>query len=490
MARPPGRGPDEIASLSSKGVHNIYDSIAAGSGRDDCGPDLYSAGAGTGGGGTGGGEAADDAVEAFLVEHFRAVQRGLKPLQASYAKIARGTDKPIWVLFSPRPFSTAFPKPLYLCIFALIMAIFTSINVSALLSADHVYATHFRVTPLPTAAAGHAVPVASLRVQVLLDGCRVPGLSANQTAIGPSVLVSYPEPVRANGVSLSMHAGHGAAPPRLSFELETSADGVEWAALALPGWVDRAADFRTAGQPVGADGQATLDLSVPWPWTLWAITDVGFDAMAYVAILAGWSNRGRLAAQILAAAYLGSAVLTLAAAAGCDRPPYQRLRFRAGQEVWIDVVFAAGVWTEVFMVELVVLGNLALVALHVYFSAVPSSGSGQSVIVQALTILGFLLASAFGGCLWVLRARAWAWIQKQVEEDERRYEAAFQALRDEGGGFACLDLVRQACEEMAWVCEAGPLHQRSGVDLDQLYSQAGFLHFVLKDKVCTAQEVT
>jgi hypothetical protein len=476
VTRPQISSQDIAAPIQPNSVTSLFDTLANNSGQPKGGSELLRIG--------GSGSAAQDAIDNFLVEHFRTVQSVLKPLQTSYQRMAQGRDKPIWVIFSPRPFSTAFPKPLYLFLFALVMTIFCAINVSALLNTGDVIATHFRVTPLATNATDAAKAAASLRVQPLLNGCRLPGMSANQTVVGSSVVVSYPEPVHANGVSL-LFAG-GGAPGWLRFELETSSDGAAWAALALPGWLDRDTDFRTVGRAVGDDGRATLDLAMPWPWTLWSATVVAFDAAVFVAIFAGWCNRGRLATRILAATYLIAAVLTLAAAGGCGGPPYRRLGFRAVQDGWLNLVFALGVWTEIFLVELVVLGNLAHLALQAYYAADPLAGSGKSATGQALVLLGFALASVFGGWLWVLRVRAWAWIRKQVAEDEQRYAAAFEALeRDQS---ACLGLrqVREACEEMMQGRGYRMPHQQSGLDLDQLYSQAGFLHFLLKDKVSQA----
>ena len=352
-----------------------------------------------------------DAMEEFLVEHFRGLRGGLGCLRATYAEMMRGTDRPIWVLFSPRPVSAAFPQPLYLGLYALVMVLFLAFNASTAFVSDEVEALHFRVTPLQSNSS--APPILS-SAQILLDGCRLPGLSANLTAAGPSLIISYPEPVCGNGVALTLAAPTADAPAVLRFDLETSWDGVEWASVGLPEWLDREADYRTAGQAVGPNGRVELDLSEPWPWRLYTVASLGYDIVVYLAILAGLYNQGRLATCILAAAYLALGLLSLAAAAGCDGP-YGRFGLRAAQDGWLDVVFAAGVFTEAFLIELIVLGNAALLLFRIYYAAVPAAGGGQSAMAEGLVMLGFALSSTLGGALWLLRRRAWAWVRRQVE---------------------------------------------------------------------------
>ena len=70
-----------------------------------------------------------------------------------------------------------------------------------------------------------------------------------------------------------------------------------------------------------------------------------------------------------------------------------------------------------------------------------------------------------------------------MEADERAYEAAFQAVCQDEEARAGLEAVRRACEDLGCPGRGRVLRQAEGVDLDRLYSQAGYLNVVLREKV-------
>jgi hypothetical protein len=463
---------------------------------------------GDGGGG-------DEVHLACRRQFVRCVREGTwRGLDEQRVRLSRSTDRPIWILFTARPFSMALGKTwaqLFLFLCGLVNVVELALNVHAAAGAASVTASHFALTGvrLRNGSAGPPPPANAGSMGLLADGFEVTAASSASLRGGgiDSLAVSFERAVTINGWFFVTGDGPVEADPVL-FRLEASDDGRAWRELPKPPWL-----LDSTLNRVPADRHALLvtDLRPPWAWLLqWC----GGSAIVTLGVLgaSAWGRlgRGRWATMWVAGADLLFAAISAVVAGFAHSASHgheeERSLSAARWAIALCALFNATVlYTERFVVEglpvgFLILGVAVVAEKYIYF---PNSIGILGLIAPALWT-SFPVVGGVG----VLAARHFArrWVSGSlVAADRAVYDAAWTKVATEHpadlahlrDAAACIasGLPRRAArqlhlyagggepdEPLAWSLESAA-KAPAVMSLDQLYDQAACASVLLRYKV-------